>query len=241
MRFPALFLAVLISISTLFAQEPGIAEKELAAATEALLKAPDSVPLLSHRGDCNLFTGHFAEAVVDFEKMIALDPSQDAPHWRLGIAYYFAGNFEKSAKQFEKYHLYDGHDRENGIWKFLADARREGIEKARTRMLAYDAFDREPFPSLYEMLAGRKSGAEVLAEIEKKGLAGNPNVEFFAHYYIGLNEELLGRRDEAKEHLKKAVAVYEGRRPSSSASYMWQVARLNAAALKKPVAVEAKK
>src|SRR5665213_1045521 len=59
---------------------------------------PGAVDAYSHRGDCQLVLGHFPEAVADFEKMIALDPAQDAPHWRLGIAYYFAGQFAKSAK-----------------------------------------------------------------------------------------------------------------------------------------------
>src|SRR5512137_135018 len=71
-----------------------------------IAKRPDSVPLYSFRGDCRLFLGDYAGAVSDFEKMIALDPTQDAPHWRLGIAYYFAGQYEKSARQFEKYHAY---------------------------------------------------------------------------------------------------------------------------------------
>ncbi|MES2570363.1 MAG: hypothetical protein V4710_09970 [Verrucomicrobiota bacterium] len=236
MRLPFFLLALAISTRLLFATEPGAPETVPLA-----FKAPDSIPLLSSRGDSHLFAERFAEAVADFEKMIALDPGQDAPHWRLGIAYYFAGDFEKSARQFEKYHAYDGRDRENGIWKFLADARRDGIEKARGRMLVYSAFDREPFPALYEMLAGKKSGAEVLAEMERKELSANSSVQFFAHYYIGLHEELLGHHDSAAAHLEKAVTVYAGQQPSTSASYMWKVARLHAAAMARENALKAGK
>src|SRR5688572_4619410 len=99
---------------------------ELKTLDAALAQTPDPVPLHSRRGDCHLFLGKFPEAVADFEKMIALDPGEDAPHWRLGIAYYFAGEFAKSARQFEKYHAHDGRDRENGIWKFLAQAKSDG-------------------------------------------------------------------------------------------------------------------
>jgi lipoprotein NlpI len=197
--------------------------EELTAADEAVTKSPNSIAALSHRGDLLLFVGRFPEAVADFEKMIALDPAEDAPHWRLGIAYYFTGDFAKSARQFEKYHAYDGHDRENGVWKFLAQAKADGLEKARRQMLEYTQFDREPFPELYEMFAGHRTADDVLAEITRKGLSEDHVAVFFANYYGGLNEALLGHRERAVAMLRKAVDDPEARR----AGYMWQVARLH--------------
>ena len=107
-------------------KDKGLEESEETLST-SIRENPGSVSLLSRRGDVRLFLGRYSEAVEDFEKMISLDPLQDAPHWRLGIAYYFAGDFRKSARQFEKYHAYDGRDRENGVWKFFAQARGEKI------------------------------------------------------------------------------------------------------------------
>ncbi len=208
-------------------------EKEVAELDAALAKTPDQVALYSRRGDRHLFLGHFAKSVVDFEKMIALDPAQDAPHWRLGIAYHFSGDFAKSARQFEKYHDYDARDRENGIWKFLADVKLVGLEKARTQMLEYQRFDREPFPSLYEMLAGKKTTDELFAEIEAKKLGGEGSVIFFANYYGGLNELLLGHKPRALELLAKAVASPWGRSAEGGPAYMWQCARLHFAAASK--------
>lgn len=202
-------------------------QREVAEATAALAKNPQSVGAYSERGDAQLFLGEARAAVADFEKMIALDAAQDAPHWRLGIAYYFAGDFAKSARQFEKYHPYDGRDRENGIWKFLAQAKTDGVEKARAEMLAYTRFDREPFPSLYEMFAGKKTPDEILGEIEKKGLTKDESVMFFANYYGGLGEELRGNRARALELLQKAVASPLGRGARGGPGYMWQVARLH--------------
>jgi len=195
---------------------------ELKTADAAVAESPKSVAALSHRGDLHLFLGHFSEAVADFEKMIALAPAEDAPHWRLGIAYYFDGQFAKSARQFEKYHAYDGHDRENGIWKFLAQTKVDGLEKARVEMLTYTQFDREPFPALYEMFAGKRMPDDVLAEVERKGLA-DPRALFFGHYYTGLGEAALGHRDRAIALLRRAVEDPE----AQSAGYMWQVARLH--------------
>jgi lipoprotein NlpI len=202
-------------------------ELRLAALTKAIEAEPEKVALYSQRGDARLFLGRFREAVADFEKMIALDPAQDAPHWRLGIAYHFAGEFRKSSRQFEKYHAYDGRDRENGIWKFLADAKTDGIDAARTKMLEYKEFDREPFPALYEMFAGRKSTAAMLDDVRGKGLAEKGSVAFFANYYGGLNEDLEGRRSRALELIARAVASPWGRTAEGGPAYMWQVARLH--------------
>ncbi len=203
-------------------------QRQLASLNAAVAQTPDDIKLRSQRGDVRLFLGRFREAIEDFERMIALDPAQDAPHWRLGIAYYFAGEHAKSAKQFEKYHAYDARDRENGIWKFLAQAKVDGLEKARAEMLAYTRFDREPFPSLYEMFAGRRAGEEVLAETKTKGLEGDAGVMFFAHYYVGLNEALLGRKESAREHLRKAVTLFSPQTARRGGpGYMWQVARLH--------------
>ena len=199
-------------------------------ADEAIAKEPSSTEWLTRRGDARLFLGDAKGAVADFEKEIAVDASHDAPHWRLGIAYLFAGDFAKSAKQFEKYHAFDDRDRENGVWHFLGNARVVGIEKARTQMLEYTRFDREPFPAIYEMLAGKKTGAEVLAEMEKKSLGENATVMFFAHYYVGLNEDLHGHNAAAREHLAKAVAL-SLKSGARGGGYMGQAARLHYEAL----------
>ena len=195
--------------------------------TAEIKKSPEAVRLYSQRGDTRLFLGDFKGAVQDFEKMIALDAAQDAPHWRLGIAYYFAGQYKESADQFVKYQTYESGDRENGIWKFLADARRLGLDAARPKMIEFTRFDREPFPDLYEMFAGRLSGDQVLANLEKKGLAKDGAPQFFAHYYVGVNEALLGHRDRAVSLLDKAVASQWGQTAEGGPAYMWRCARLH--------------
>jgi lipoprotein NlpI len=201
--------------------------RDEAALTAALATHPDDLAALSRRGDRRLFLGRFAAAIADYERMIALDPAQDAPHWRLGIAYHLAGDFAKSSRQFEKYHAYDDRDRENGIWKFLADARTSDLETARRAMLPYTRFDREPFPALYDMFAGRKTTAEFLADLKARGLDRDERVMFFANYYAGLNEQWLGRRARALELLRLAVASPWGRTAEGGPAYMWQCARLH--------------
>ncbi len=193
----------------------------------ALARAPEEVALYSRRGDRHLFLGNFAEAVADFEKMIVLDPSEDAPHWRLGIAYYFSGQYAQSARQFAKYHAHDRGDRENGLWKFLADVQVAGLESARRTMLVYEQFDREPFPTLYELFASTKTREEFFTDLAARKLTGDPRVMFFANYYAGLNEAIRGEREVGLGLLRAAVASSWGRTAETGPAYMWQVARLH--------------
>ena len=205
--------------------------EEEKAITAALEKMP-SIRLLSRRGDTRVFLGNFSGAIADYEGMISQDPAQDAPHWRLGIAYYFDGRFPKAAAQFEKYHAFDNRDRENGVWKFFSQARADGIDTARKGLLRYTQFDREPFPSVYKMLAGEMTPAEVLAEVNQKGLQGDTRVVFFAKYYAGVMESLSGRKAEGLKLVEEAVALFN---PDSAGrdgpGYMWHSARLHAAQL----------
>ena len=235
-RLCALFLLALLP--ALFAGETPLAavdrqnmlvehRKQLVALDRAIAESPQQVALYSRRGDCRLFLGQFAGAVADFEKMIALDPAQDAPHWRLGIAYYFTGQFALSARQFEKYHAYDGGDRENGLWKFLGDRKTMDRSAAQRAMLVYTRFDREPFPALYELFAGKRTTEEFFGDLSARKLADDPRVMFFAHYYAGLHEELLGHRTRAVELLHAAVANRWGQTAENGPAYMWQVARLH--------------
>lgn len=198
----------------------------LESLTAALEARPADTALLSRRGDARLFLGDFTGAVADFRRSIELDPSLDLPHWRLGIALYFAGELRAAARQFEKYHRHDGRDRENGIWKFLCEAELSGVETARERMLLYREFDREPFPLLYRMFAGEISTAEFLEEFSRQGQPADGAQAFFAHYYAGLNEQLLGRRGEAMRLLERAVGSPWGA-GAAEPPYMWQVARLH--------------
>ncbi|MBT3469944.1 MAG: tetratricopeptide repeat protein [Opitutae bacterium] len=202
-------------------------KEDISDYTEHLSKSPKEVRLYSRRGDMHLFAGNFAKAVADFEKMIELDPSQDAPHWRLGIAYYYINDFKKGMDQFSKYHAYDAVDRENGVWKYFCQSCLEGIKKAEREMLPYTRFDRHPFPAIYDLLGGKEdmSPEKILkaAEVSKESESAKIRRFFFAHLYIGMWYEIQGNKEKAIKHLRLATANAYGR---TSKTYMWQVARL---------------
>ncbi len=208
--------------------------EQVVTLTQAIAQSPREVSLYSRRGDRRLFLGEFAAAVADFERMIALDPAQDAPHWRLGIAYYFNGQFAPSARQFEKYHAHDSGDRENGLWKFLGDVPALGIDGARRALLVYTRFDREPFPALYALFAGKTTPAVFFSGLRDRGLDVDARVLFFANYYAGLHEWVHGRPEAARPLLHAAVANLWGRTAEGGPAYMWQVARLHYESLPAP-------
>ena len=199
--------------------------------TKQLAREEDAIGLYSNRGDCKMFLGDFKASEEDYAKMIDLDPELFAPHWRLGIAYYYTGQYEKSAKQFEAYDTYNNRDRENGIWQLMARARISGLDEARKSMLRYEEFDREPFPQLYAMFEGNdpKNGEEVLKEIEEAEINETERQRrlFFANLYLGIYREMTGRPKEALRRLRDAAASKWGQTASGGPTYMWQVARLH--------------
>jgi lipoprotein NlpI len=202
-------------------------QKELVAKCDTILgKDEKSVAALSHRGDARLFLHDWKGARQDYEKMIAIDPAQDVPHWRLGIVYFVLGEYEKGAAQFAKYHAYDDHDRENGVWHFFCVAKQKGVEAARKELLEYKRFDRHPFPDVYEMLAGKCTPAELQKRQDARAGEGKrlEQQQFFADLYLGMYAWLEKRPEDAKKHLEAATANTWGRNESDR-TYMWQTAR----------------
>jgi lipoprotein NlpI len=199
--------------------------------TKQLAKDDTSIALYSRRGDCHMFLAEFEASRRDYEKMIELDPDLFAQHWRLGIAYYYTGEFEKSAKQFDAYDTYNDRDRENGVWQFMARVKVSGIDEARKKMLQYDLFDREPFPQLYAMFEGKdpSGGDDLLKEIRTAEISESERARrlFFANLYVGIFKEMTGDTAGALARLHDAAASKWGQAASGGPTYMWQVARLH--------------
>jgi len=200
--------------------------------SQAIEQEPGSAHLLIERGQVHMILNDLVAAKRDYEKVIEIDPSREPRLWQLGVAYYLLGQWPESARQFVKYYTIDPRDREDGIWKFLADAKQGGIENARAHMLHYTEFDRQPFPALYAVYAGEMSPDDFLAELAARKLDQSAQVQFYAHYYLGLYEELLGHREAALDHLGTALTLYPDSTPQGGPAFMWQVARLQFNALR---------
>jgi len=181
------------------------------------------------RGDAHFKLAEFDKSVAEYEKMVELDPTIEKSHWRRGIACFYAGRYAKAAHQFEIYHSFDNVDRENGIWRYFSQFKAHGREKAQEGLLKYEKDDREPFPDVYQLFQGKKTGDEILAKILKAELdAGEREMRlFYAYLYAGLHEAITGTPEKSKDYLRKAVANTWGPKAGFGPNYMWHVGRLH--------------
>jgi lipoprotein NlpI len=189
---------------------------------EVIQKQPTQVPLAwRQRGRANFCAGNIKESVADFDRYVELAPKTAAQQWERGIAYYYAGEFKKGAKQFEDYQTFHNQDVENSAWRYLCVAKDSGVEKAKANLLKIDSDGRVPMMEIYALYQGTKTPEDVLAA------AGQDNLPlFYAHLYIGLWHEVGGRPAEAKTHILEAEK-------HKIAHYMWDVAHIHAERLRK--------
>ncbi len=239
---------VLLSISTIYAQDQSevvdwsvkfqeLQKQRRQAAdrlTMMIAEEPERIEYYSSRGDLNLFLGKPELAVADYDKMVELSPSTDASHWRRGIALFYAGQYQKAADQFDRYHSFDDVDRENGIWRYLSHYKAYGKEKARKELLKYEKDDREPFPSVYQLFAGETTPEKILTEIQSADITTQQRESrmFYATLYIGLNHVVEGKPDKAKASLSKMLPNTWAPTAGYGPNYMWEVGRLQFELLK---------
>ncbi len=166
--------------------------------------------------------GRIAEAASGFDRVAALAPGQ-APHlWQRGIALYYAKRFSDCRKQFESHRTVNPNDVENAAWHFLCVTRAESEEKARAALLPVGPDSRAPMSEVYRMFQGQLTPKQVLAAAGE-----SPSAQFYAHLYVGLYDEALGRHESALEHITAAAADRY-----SLAGYMHMVARVHLALLR---------
>ncbi len=67
------------------------------------------------RGRERFRRGDVERSVEDFDRYVELRPEREPPQWERGIALYYAGQFQRGARQFELYQSYDNRDVENSV------------------------------------------------------------------------------------------------------------------------------
>jgi lipoprotein NlpI len=204
--------------------EQGRFEESAAAYTQAIRLDPKRAPAYQRRGVARFMAAKPKEAVEDFDKYLQFRPDERPHHWQRGIALYYAGRYEDGARQFELHKTVNPHDVENSAWHFLCVAKNKGVESARTVLIDVSGDERVPMMKVQELLAGKATPADVLAEA-KRGDPGENELRvrmFYAHLYLGLYHEALGDAARAHEHIDLAAGKFhvEG--------YMGGVARVHA-------------
>lgn len=189
----------------------------------ALRFDPKASGLYQRRGCENFRLGRFTDALDDFDRFIALAPQQEAEHWQRGIAYYYAGLYEKGRRQFELHRTVNPNDVENAVWHFLCVARLEGVEAARKAFIPVRWDRRIPMMELHGLYAGHKSTNDVLRAVGQGVEEGGERRgrQFYADLYIGLFLEATGAAAAAQPYLERAAAE------SAAFGYMGDVARVH--------------
>lgn len=234
---PAVIVAVACGLTTTWAAaaEPselvaeGIRQAEAgehSAALDAFDKAirqdADAATAYYWRGRTLFCLGRVKAAVTDFDRHVALTPKAESQQWERGIALYYAGEYERGAKQFELYQTFHDNDVENSVWRYLCVARSKGVEEAQKTMLPIKNDRRVPMMAIYELFRGKQTPEDVLAAVK----AGSPSEgelnarQFYAHLYLGLWYEAAGKADLAAKHVSEAERHRIGH-------YMWDVARVH--------------
>jgi tetratricopeptide (TPR) repeat protein len=176
--------------------------------------------VLQSRGEEHFRQARISNAIADFDRQIKLQPDQEAGHWQRGIAYYYAGEYEKSARQFELHQTVNPQDVENAAWHFLCVVRtpHATIETARKNLIPVTRDSRTPMAQIQQLFAGNVTPEAVLRAGEDAGGAA----KFYAHLYVGLYYEALKRNDESLRLISSAAD-----NPAARKSYMGDVARVH--------------
>ncbi|MDB5322327.1 MAG: nlpI [Phycisphaerales bacterium] len=174
---------------------------------KALELNPKLVKAYQRRAIARFMLGRIKESVADFDKYNQLDAEAAPQNWQRGIALYYAGRYEDGAKQFELHRTVNPDDVENAAWHFLCVARWKNVEAARAALIPIQGDTRIPMAKVHEMFAGKATPEEVIATATAKdSIPIQINRQYFyAHLYIGLYCEAIGKNEEAKQHLTAAV------------------------------------
>jgi len=178
--------------------------------------------VLHSRGEDHFRHARIAQAIADFDREIELQPDRAAKHWQRGIALYYAGEYEKGARQFKLHETVNPQDVENAAWHFLCVTRTSNASSDAAREALIDVTDdpRIPMAQIQQLFAGAATPEEVLRAGESAGGAA----KFYADLYVGLYYETLGRAEESL-----ALVATAAKNPAAANSYMGDVARVHVA------------
>jgi lipoprotein NlpI len=194
----------------------------LDALDRAIKQDPKAAVAYYHRGRTYFCMAKIKQSVADFDRYVELAPKAESQQWERGIALYYAGEYERGAKQFELYQTFHDNDVENSVWRYLCVARDKSVEEAVKTMLPIKDDRRVPMMQIYDLYRGKATPDDVLKAVE----AGKPSDrelnqrKFYAHLYLGLWYEAAGKKDLAAKHVTEAEAHKIGH-------YMWNVAQVH--------------
>lgn len=178
-----------------------------------------SPQMLLNRAVEQFEAGQFAPSAATFDELAKAIPDQAPQLWQRGIVLYYAGRYADCRRQFESHRTVNPDDVENAAWHFLCVAREQGPERAKTALLPVGPDSRAPMSEVYQMFRGVTTPDQVL-----RAAGSNTSGQFYAHLYVALYSEALGKNEAAREHIDIAASE----RYAGVGGYMHMVARVHA-------------
>lgn len=153
------------------------------------------------QAESDFLAGRVEASVTAFDRVVQLRPDAAPGLWQRGIALYYVGRFDDCRRQFESHRTVNPNDVENAAWHFLCVARADGTDAALAALLPVGPDPRAPMREIYAVFAGRMSPQNLMS-----AAVGEPRARFYAHLYLGLYHESLGRHEQAREQIVLAAA-----------------------------------
>ena len=181
--------------------------------------AAQGVRAILSRAISDFDRGRLEASAAGFDRVAELAPEVAPQLWQRGITLYYVGRYRDCREQFESHRTVNPNDVENAAWHFLCVARQESPGSALAALLPVGPDPRIPMTEIYRMFRGEMTPEEVLDAGERGGERGL----FYAHLYVGLYNEALGRAEDARTH----IAAAADERFAAVGGYMQMVARVH--------------
>lgn len=206
-------------------------QQTIEVAEEALQQKADS-SAHTRAGDAYLRAGHPEKAVDHFNEAVRLRPESEPYLWQRGIAFYFAGQYDRGKEQFELHRDVNPHDVENAAWHFVCAAKSQSLEQAKKLLLPAPGDRRPPMKEILEYLhTGKAEGVEATVESLRGSPSEYQSARFYADLYLGLVADAEGENEESLRYMRRAAAA-------PMTHYMADVARAYVDYLESPPAAK---
>lgn len=173
--------------------------------TEWLKLEPKNASLYRLRGEVHFFSGDFKESVADFDTYLEAEPDKRPHLWQLGMSLYYVEDYARGKALFEEHQKVNAGDVENAVWHYLCVARLEGVEAAKKGIYPYAGDRRGWARAVHDLYAGTGTPETVLKATESAENPAEKNARLsYSHLYLGLHDEVQGKKKEALEHYKLA-------------------------------------
>ncbi len=201
-----------------------LAASVLLAAAPVAAHAQGAAQAIFERAVADFEAGRIDEAAAGFDTVAELLPQQAPRLWQRGIALYYAERYGDCREMFESHRAVNPNDVENAAWHFICVARAESPAAAVAALLPVGPDSRVPMREIYALYGGELTPADVM-----EAAGDRPSGRFYAHLYLGLYYEALGRADEAFEQIELAADAQYAR----AGGYMHMVAEVHLALLQR--------